>query len=110
MSKSNLKHLESIKENIDKTDTLSHEEKSDSMKRIEEWYAEDQAWDEQPISIISQWVGPGGPLFQAIKKARESMRLLKISGPERARQEILGAIAYLAQAAISLKEMEGTEE
>jgi DNA phosphorothioation-dependent restriction protein DptG len=45
MSKSNLKHLETIKENIDKTDALSQEEKSDSMKRIEEWYAEDQAWE-----------------------------------------------------------------
>jgi hypothetical protein len=45
MSKSNLKHLESIKENIDKSDALSKEEKSDSMKRIEEWYAEDRAWE-----------------------------------------------------------------
>ncbi len=45
MSKTNLKHLETIKENIDKTDALSKEEKSDSFKRIEEWYAEDKAWD-----------------------------------------------------------------
>jgi len=45
MSKSNLKHLESIKENIDKSDALSQEEKSDSMKRIEAWYAEDKAWE-----------------------------------------------------------------
>ena len=45
MSKSNLKHLETIKENIDKSDALSQEEKSDSMKRIEEWYAEDKAWE-----------------------------------------------------------------
>ncbi len=45
MSKSNLKHLETIKENIDKTDALSQDEKSDSMKRIEEWYAEDKAWE-----------------------------------------------------------------
>lgn len=45
MSKSNLKHLETIKDNIDKSGTLSEEEKSDSMKRIEEWYAEDQAWE-----------------------------------------------------------------
>lgn len=44
MSTSNLKHLEKIKENIDKSNALSEEEKSDSMKRIEEWYAEDQAW------------------------------------------------------------------
>ena len=44
MSTSNLKHLEIIKENVDKSNALSEEEKSDSMKRIEEWYAEDQAW------------------------------------------------------------------
>jgi hypothetical protein len=51
MSKSNLKHLETIKENIDKTDTLSEEEKSDSMKRIEEWYAEDQAWESFMVEL-----------------------------------------------------------
>ncbi len=45
MSNSNLKHLETIKENIDKTNTLSQEEKSDSFKRIEAWYAEDKAWE-----------------------------------------------------------------
>ncbi len=44
MSKSNLKHLETIKENIDKTSALSQEEKSDSFKRIEAWYAEDKAF------------------------------------------------------------------
>ena len=44
MSNSNLKHLERIKENIDKSNTLSEEEKSNSMKHIEEWYAEDKAW------------------------------------------------------------------
>ncbi len=44
MSTSNLKHLENIKENIGRSDVLSEEEKSDSVKRIEEWYAEDQAW------------------------------------------------------------------
>ena len=45
MSQSNLKHLETIKENIDKSDALSEEEKSNSMKHIEEWYAEDKAWE-----------------------------------------------------------------
>jgi flagellar biosynthesis regulator FlaF len=45
MSKSNLKHLETIKENIDKSDAFSQDEKSDSMKRIEAWYAEDKAWE-----------------------------------------------------------------
>ena len=43
MSGSNLKHLEKIIDNIDKSDTLTEEEKSDSMKRIEEWYREDMA-------------------------------------------------------------------
>jgi len=51
MSKSNLKHLETIKENIDKTDTLSQEEKSDSFKRIEAWYAEDKAWDSLIVEL-----------------------------------------------------------
>ena len=45
MSNSNLKHLETIKENIDKTNALTQEEKSDSFKRIEAWYAEDKAWE-----------------------------------------------------------------
>ena len=45
MSKSNLKHLETIKENIDKTDALNQEEKSESFRRIEAWYAEDKAWE-----------------------------------------------------------------
>jgi hypothetical protein len=43
MSDTNLKHLEKIKDSIDKSNTLTEEEKSDSMKRIEEWYREDQA-------------------------------------------------------------------
>ena len=44
MSESNLKHLEKIKDSIDRSDALTDEEKSDSMKRIEEWYREDMAW------------------------------------------------------------------
>ena len=43
MSDKNLKHLEMIKDTIDTSDSLSEEEKSDSMKRIEEWYREDMA-------------------------------------------------------------------
>ena len=51
MSNSNLKHLETIKENIDKTNTLSQEEKSDSFKRIEAWYAEDKAWESLMVEL-----------------------------------------------------------
>ena len=43
MSNSNLKHLEKIKDSIDRSETLSEEEKTDSVKRIEEWYREDMA-------------------------------------------------------------------
>ena len=43
MSSSNLKHLEKIKDSIDRSETLSEEEKTDSVKRIEEWYREDMA-------------------------------------------------------------------
>lgn len=43
MSTSNLKHLEKVKDSIDKSETLTEEEKSDSVKRIEEWYREDMA-------------------------------------------------------------------
>lgn len=43
MSTSNLKHLEKIKDSIDRSDRLTEEEKSDSVKRIEEWYREDMA-------------------------------------------------------------------
>jgi len=43
MSQSNLKHLERIKEHVDKAG-LTEEEKSNAWKHIEEWYAEDKAW------------------------------------------------------------------
>jgi DNA phosphorothioation-dependent restriction protein DptG len=44
MSQSNLKHLEKIKEGINQHPELSEDEKSNSIKHIEEWYREDQAW------------------------------------------------------------------
>ena len=37
-------HLMSIKEAVDKTNSLSDEQKSESMKRIEEWVLEDRAF------------------------------------------------------------------
>jgi len=44
MSQSNLNHLERIKEGIKQHPELSEDEKSNSIKHIEEWYREDQAW------------------------------------------------------------------
>ena len=39
-----LKHIEKIKERVQKSSELSQEEKSNTIKRIEEWYAEDKAF------------------------------------------------------------------
>ena len=39
-----LKHIEKIKEKIQESKELTDEEKSNSVKHIEEWYAEDNAW------------------------------------------------------------------
>ena len=39
-----LKHIEKIKERVQKSNELSQEEKSNTIKRIEEWYTEDKAF------------------------------------------------------------------
>ncbi len=39
-----LKHIEKIKEKIKNSKDLSEEEINNSMRHIEEWYAEDKAW------------------------------------------------------------------
>ena len=39
-----LKHIEKIKERIQNSKDLSEEEINNSMRLIEEWYAEDKAW------------------------------------------------------------------
>ena len=43
-SHKNKEHLMSIKEAVDKTNSLSDEQKSDSVKRLEEWILEDRAF------------------------------------------------------------------
>ncbi len=45
-------HLEKIKDAIDKTNSLDESQKSDSMKRVEEWYAEDQAFEALEADLI----------------------------------------------------------
>lgn len=44
MSQTNRTHLEKIKEAVHKSDKLSEEEKSMSVKIIEEWLIEDKAF------------------------------------------------------------------
>jgi hypothetical protein len=40
----NKEHLTKIKDAIIKTEKLNEEQKSDSVKRVEEWYEEDKAF------------------------------------------------------------------
>lgn len=62
--------------------------------------AKGQAFQDQQIVQISEWLGSNhGDIFQAVKKSIESVRLPK----ERARAELLGAINYLAAAVIVLE-------
>lgn len=57
MSSHKLKnHLEKIKEEVSKTDMLSDEQKSDSVKRIEEWVLEDRAFGTLKNELIEMSV------------------------------------------------------
>ncbi len=60
MSKSNLKHLETIQESINNSQTLTEEEKSESFKKIEEWIADDRAMDTwaKDLDLISEKIKP----------------------------------------------------
>ena len=50
-------HLQRIKDAVLKTDKLSDEEKSNSLKHIEEWYEEDKAFGllEEKLLEISEY-------------------------------------------------------
>lgn len=61
-------------------------------------------FSEQPIMTITRYVGNGYPLGQAMKKLSEVPALMKHKGRDAAYQEILGAIAYAAAAALYIKE------
>lgn len=60
MSKSNMKHLEMVKDSIDRSNTLSEEEKSASFKKIEEWIADDRAMETwaDDLALISEKIKP----------------------------------------------------
>ncbi len=62
-----------------------------------ERHATDQPFLDQPIMTIQGLVGRGYALGQAIKKVQESQRLTEGA----AKQELLGAINYLAAAVLS---------
>ena len=48
----NHEHLNRIKDSINKTDQLTDSQKSDSVKRIEEWVLEDKAFGALQIELM----------------------------------------------------------
>lgn len=68
-----------------------------------------QRFEDQLICDINRRLGSiDGQLFQGIKKAYESKRLLRIKGNEAAKHELLGAMVYLASCVILIDEGVGT--
>lgn len=68
-----------------------------------ERHANGEPFDRQEICAEARKLGLAGPAMQARKKVREALRLLEISGPEAAVQELLGAINYTAAMAIVMR-------
>ena len=85
-------------------DVLQRAMRQAAYGKGKERHASGEPFHEQPICVIARWVGIGAQLGQAIKKSRESIRLLNIKGSEAAVFEILGAINWLAAAVIVIEE------
>lgn len=79
-----------------------------SKGKGKERHAQDgQPFERQQICTINKEIGSHhGCLYQASKKAIESVKILELHGKEAAKAEIYGAINYLAAACIILDEME----
>lgn len=75
-----------------------------------ERHANDRAFTDQPILRITELVGHGFPLGQAIKKAQEAGGMVKRGEVEAARAELLGAIVYLAAAWVHLGQSTGGDD
>ncbi len=67
-----------------------------------ERHANDNSFEDQPILRLTEMVGLGYPIGQAMKKAQEAIRLLEIKGKQAAKNELYGAINYLAAACIHI--------
>ena len=67
-------------------------------------HAGGKPFDRQPIMEIGRMVGPGFGLGQAMKKTQEAATMIDRGNPMHARQELLGAINYLASVVILIDE------
>jgi hypothetical protein len=81
-------------------DVLARAYRQASAGKGVERHAAGEPFHEQPMQIISDLVGVGFCIGQAIKKAHESQRLPH----DRAVAELLGAINYLAGAVIYMEQ------
>ncbi len=57
----------------------------------------------QPIMLITEAVGVGFPLGQALKKIQEANTMLVRGNPDQAIRELQGAIVYVAAAIINVE-------
>lgn len=64
----------------------------------------DEPFLDQKIMEISRRVGLGGPAFQVVKKTEESLRSMDNDNPERAIEDLLGAINYAAAMILLIEE------
>ena len=80
-------------------------EQAAAGKGKERHASDGRAFTDQPIMTIARDVGIGFLTGQAIKKAIESRGLYTSRGRSAARNELLGAIVYLAAAVIRLDEL-----
>lgn len=69
-----------------------------------ERHANGRPFDRQPIMEIGRMVGLGYPTGQAKKKTQEAVGMLNRGEPDRAVNELLGAINYLAAAIMLIRE------
>lgn len=71
-----------------------------------ERHANSLGWEDQPIFEIGRETGGGFNYGQALKKTRESLGMFRRGETTAAKNEILGAIAYLASTYLLIEEAE----
>lgn len=69
-----------------------------------ERHANDKPFMDQPIMDLSRMCGPGGPAQQVMKKTQEALGMCKRGEPDRAINELRGAIIYAAATILTIKE------
>ena len=74
-----------------------------------ERHAGDRPFATQPMQEITRMVGVGFPLGQAMKKSQEAGTMASRGQTDAAWRELLGAINYLAGAALELNGRRATE-